>query len=131
MNDRVGSLLLELLDLARGQRVALGEGDIDAAVELIEKRQGILAQIQKSGRVKRVPLFSCAWDDGDAPMQEVFWESRHPVIEQILSIDDAIRKDVMTGMSEVASSLDNIEKLRILMKSSDLHGKGDKARVIV
>jgi hypothetical protein len=57
MSDRVDILLLELLDLARGQRVALKKGDIDTAVELHEKRQGIIVRIQSSGRVKRAPRF--------------------------------------------------------------------------
>jgi len=131
MSDRVDILLLELLDLARGQRVAIKEGDIDAAVGLLEKRQGIIAKIQASGRVKRAPVSSWAWGDGNAYTQEVFWENRHPVIEQILSIDEDIRKTVMAGMSEVASSLDSLEKLRSLMKTSDVPGKDNKARVIV
>ena len=108
MSGRVDTLLLELLDLARGQRVALTEGDVDAAVELLEKRRGVIGQIQTGGRVKHAP-----------------------VIEQILSIDEDIRKAVMAGMSEVASSLDSLEKLRSLMKTSDILGKDNKARMIV
>ena len=130
MSYRVDTLLLELLDLARGQWVALKGGDIDTAVELLEKRQGIIGQIQNSGRVKRAPVSSWAWDDGNTPGPEVFWENRHPVIQQILSIDEDIRKAVKAGMSEVASSLDSLEKLRSLMKISDLLGKDNKERRI-
>ena len=130
MSYRVDTLLLELLDLARGQWVALKGGDIDTAVELLEKRQGIIGQIQNSGRVKRAPLSSWAWDDGNTPGPEVFWENQHPVIQQILSIDEDIRKAVKAGMSEVASSLDSLEKLRSLMKISDLLGKDNKERLI-
>ena len=130
MSDRVDILLLELLDLARGQRVALKEGDIDAAVGLLEKRQGIIGRIQSSGRVRRAPLSSLAWEDGNTPRPEVFPENRHPVIQQILSIDDDIRKAVSAGMSEAASSLDSLEKLRSLMKTSDLLDRGNKERRI-
>jgi len=108
MSDRVDSLLLELLDLARGQQVALTEGDMDAAVALLEKRRGILGQIETGGGVKHAPI-----------------------IEQILSIDEDIRKAVMAGMSEVASSLDSLEKLRSLMKTSDMLGNDNKARMVV
>src|SRR5665647_1063437 len=109
MSDRQDILLLELLDLARGQRVALKEGDIDAAVELLGKRQDIIGRIQRSGRVKRAPLSSWAWDDGNTPRPEVFWENRHLVIQEILSIDEDIRKAVKGEMSEVVSGLDSLE----------------------
>jgi hypothetical protein len=108
MSDRIDTLLLEFLDLARGQRIALKEGDIDAAVELLEKRRGILGRIQAGGRVKHAP-----------------------VIEQIHAIDEDLRKTVMAGMSEVASSLDSLGKLRSLLKTSDMLGKDNKARMIV
>jgi hypothetical protein len=52
------------------------------------------------------------------------------VIQQILSIDEDIRKAVMDGMSEVASGLDRLEKLRSLMRTSDFLGGGNKARVV-
>ena len=130
MSDRVDILLLELLDLARGQRVAVKEGDIDAAVELLEKRQGIIERIQRSGRVKRAPLSSWAWDDGNTPRPEVFWENRHPVIQEILSIDEEIRKSVKGKMSEVASGLDSLEKLACLKKTSDFLGRDNKERRI-
>jgi Flagellar protein FliT len=130
MSDRVDILLLELLDLARGQQVAIKEGDIDAAVELLEKRQCIIGRIQRSGRVKRAPRSSWAWDDGNNPGPEVFWENRHPLIRQILSVDEDIRKAVMNGMSDVATGLDRLEKLRNLMKTSDDLGRDDKERRI-
>ena len=130
MSGRVDTLLLELLDLARGQRVAIKEGDIDASMKLLEKRQGIIERIQISGRVKRVPLSSWAWDDGNTPPPEIFRENRHPVIQEILSIDEDIRKAVKGEMSEVASGLDSLEKLACLKKISDFLGRDKKERRI-
>ena len=54
MNGRAGTLCLELLDLARAQRAAIEAGNVDEALALMRKRQGIVAEIQKIDTPQRL-----------------------------------------------------------------------------
>ncbi|MHB1011360.1 MAG: flagellar protein FliT [Desulfobacteria bacterium] len=92
MSDRIDILLLELLDAVRAQRSALEEGDTDKALALLPKRHGSIQEIQNNG--------------GPVP------ERRRSTIKQILALDREITALVRHQMSDVASRLDGVDKLK-------------------
>ncbi len=67
MKERMETLCLRLLDLARAQMTALEAGDIDEALALAGKRQQVTGEIQKIGAKFPVPasLASLAALDGE------------------------------------------------------------------
>jgi len=91
MSDCTDTLLLELVDLARGQRTSLKEGRLDEALSVLGKRKGIIDRMQVIGRLT---------------------ENQKMVIRDVISIDADISTTVRCSMSDVASRLDSIDKIR-------------------
>jgi len=98
MSDRTDTLLLELLDAVRAQRSALEEGDTDKALALLPIRHGIIQEIQEKD--SRVP------------------ESRRSTLKQILAVDLEITALVRHQMSDVASRLDGVDKLKRFFRNA-------------
>jgi hypothetical protein len=90
MSGRIDMLCLRLIDLARAQHAALAEGKLDEALALMEKRQSVIDEIRRTG---------------GGPV-------RRDVIRETLSIDDDICSAVRSGMKDISSVLDGIEKLK-------------------
>jgi hypothetical protein len=95
-------LCRRLLDLALAQREALAGGNVDAALALLEQRQGLIEQLRSCG-------------------SRLAGERR--VIDQILSADRDMLQGVREGMSEIVCKLDRIEKTRNFLKSAGWLGK--------
>ena len=110
MSDRNDTLLLELLELARGQRAALNEGRLDEALSFYCKRKDITARMQVIGRLT---------------------ENQKMVVKDILSIDKDISTAVRCSMSDVASRLGSIEKVRTYIQSISSAGEGTLANMAV
>lgn len=110
MSDRTDTLLLELLDLARGQRAALKEGRLDEALSFYGKRKNITAQMQVIGRLT---------------------ENQKTVVKDIISIDEDISTAVRCSMSDVASRLDSIEKVKTYIQSIPSAGEEKQAGVFI
>lgn len=96
MSDRIDTLLLELLDLARSQRAAIKEGRLDEALSFHGKRLIIIDRIQGIDR---------------------FTKNQRMVAEYILSIDADISSAVRCNMSDIASRLDRIKKIRTYLQN--------------
>lgn len=110
MSDRNDTLLPELLDLARCQRAALNEGRLDDALSFLGKRKDIISRMQVIGRLT---------------------ENQKMVIGDILSIDAEISTAVRRGMSDIASRLDGIEKLRVYFRSLPSASDGKQEGVTI
>ena len=106
MSDRVDTLLLELLDLARGQRAALEEGRLDEALSFLGKRKILIDRMKIIGRLT---------------------ENQKMVVRDIISLDADISSAVRCSMSDVASRLDSIDKIRTYFQS--VSSKGDDNQV--
>ena len=108
MSDRTDTLLLELVDLARGQRASLKEGRLDEALSVLGKRKIIIDRMQVIGRLT---------------------ENQKMVIKDIISIDADISTTVRCSMSDVASRLDSIDKIRTYFQKFSSRGDDNQAGV--
>ncbi|MDA8179209.1 MAG: hypothetical protein ACYC37_00100 [Desulfobacteria bacterium] len=110
MSDRTDTLLLELVDLARGQRAAIKEGRLDEALSFLEKRRTTIDRIQDIGRLT---------------------ENQRMAVKDILSIDEDISTAVRCSMSDVASRLTSIEKIRTYLQSVSSTGEDKQVGVTI
>lgn len=110
MSDHVDTLLLELLDLSRCQRAALKEGRLDEALSVLGKRKIIIDRMQVIGRLT---------------------ENQKMAVKDIISIDADISTAVRCSMSDIASRIDSIEKVRTYIQSISSTGEEKQADVTV
>lgn len=108
MSDRADTLLLDLLDLTRGQRAALNEGKLDEALSFFGKRKIVIDRMHVVGRLT---------------------ENQKMVIKDIISIDADISTAVQRSMSDIASRLDSIDRIRTYFQSSSPRGDDNEAGV--
>ena len=110
MSDHVDTLLLELLDLSRCQRAALKEGRLDEALSVLGKRKIIIARMQVIGRLT---------------------ENQKMAVKDIISIDADISTAVRRSMSDVASRLDGIGKIKAFLQNVSSTAEGKQAGVSI
>ncbi|MFA6149238.1 MAG: hypothetical protein WC899_13625 [bacterium] len=118
MSDRVDALLLELLDAVRSQRSALEEGDTDRALALLPKRHGIIQEIQNIDGPFLEKKSGGHSDDAKAVRQGGSLESRRSSLNQIFALDREIATMVRHQMADIASRLDDVDKLKRFFRNS-------------
>jgi hypothetical protein len=107
MSERMDTLCLRLVDLARAQHAALAAGNLDEALALLEKRQCVIDEIRRTG---------------DGPV-------RREAIRETLSIDDDICSAVRSGMKDIVSMLDGIEKLKRYCRDAASRGMNGRTHL--
>ncbi|MBI5575341.1 MAG: hypothetical protein HY896_03140 [Deltaproteobacteria bacterium] len=129
MNRGTDTLLADLLELARAQRAALGEGKLEEAMELAEERRVIVEGISIFERGSPVRPAAGKMAVGSAGGRVCSRENRRKAIGEILSVDRDISEAIRAAMSDTAAKLDGIDKLKRYFRNTAARGTAGKISV--